>query len=212
MLKVNDKPETRIHKIKQTVMKRLKDRFYIIAILLIVVGIIVLNYSYIIPKPEKTYLINSTFPVNINNTTRFYNKGFGVSASYSSNISFSNPNGTPFHFRLYSVQYLVKGGVNEVYNTTCPSGANQNVSSKFFSFPIHIHVSSKSLDLEISTNADHLNISVTEKEWFMYKDSSNQFFDEIGTPLIIAGIVIAAARLTYNTSSKTKERKALKQE
>ncbi len=204
MPNVNQKKISRRVLIKKATLKAIKDRFYILGILFLAVGILVLDYSYIEPKPYKDFVIHNVFTVNITRNTEFNSKGFAVGYPFSSNISFSDPNGTPFTYRLYYMASYSSNGQIITKNQTFQNGT---VHQENYTTPINTYGPSYSLSLEISTNAPHLHIVVTELSWYVTRNQSNLFLDEIGTSFLIAGFVTMVARLTYNTSALTKERK-----
>lgn len=207
MPRLDQKKISRIVRIRTSILKRMKDRFYIMAIVFIIIGILVLDYSYIEPKPYNDYVFQKTFSVNITNETNFYTSSFPIGGQFSSNISFSNPNGTPFTYRLFYITAYRSYGIPVFKNQTFQEA---NVSQTNFTSPLNTYGASYSLSLIITTNAPHLHIVVTELSWFVTRNQSDLFLDEIGTPFIIAGLVTIVARLTYNTSSRTKERNLAK--
>ncbi len=206
--KVEQKKITSLTRLKTVIMKRLMDRFYVLAIIFIILGILVLNYSYIEPKPYKAYVVDNVFPVSITNKTNFYSTGFVVGGSFISNISFSDPNGTPFSYRLfYIASYTNSTGWPVTKNQTF---LNNSVDQTFYTSPVNAHGISYSLCLIITTNAPHLHVVVTELSWYITRNQSNLFLDEIGVPFLIVGVATMVGRLTYNTSSRTKERNLTK--
>lgn len=210
MPKLEQKKITPADRLKMSIIKRMKDKFYVAAIIFIIVGVLVLNYSYIEPKPYRDYVLDNVYSVNITNKTNFYSNNFPVGGQFFSNISFSDPNGTPFTYRLfYMTSYLNSYGVPVTTNQTVKE---QTVDQTNYSSPINTNGISYTLCLIITTKAPHLHVVVTELSWFITRNQSNLFLDEIGIPFIVAGVATIVGRLSYNTSSRTKERNMAKVE
>ena len=108
MLKVNPKELGRLRKFRNALLKRMRDPFYLASIILIVIGVVILNYSYLEPKPFNDYVEDNVYHVNINNSSVFYASGFAVGGQFHSNISFINPNGTEFSFANFRSFILVE--------------------------------------------------------------------------------------------------------
>ena len=210
MPKLEQKKITPAARLKMSILKRMKDKFYVVAIIFIIVGVLVLNYSYIEPKPYRDYVLDNVYSVNITNKTNFYSNGFTVGGQFFSNISFSDPNGTPFTYRLFYMAYYTNSyGVPVSKNQTFK---NQTVDQTNYTSPINTNGISYTLCLIITTNAPHLHVIVTELSWFITRNQSNLFLDEIGIPFLVAGVATIVARISYNTSSRTKEKNLAKVE
>lgn len=212
MLKVNPKELGRLRKFRNALLKRMRDPFYLASIILIVIGVVILNYSYLEPKPFNDYVEDNVYHVNINNINNssvFYASGFAVGGQFHSNISFINPNGTDFSYRLYYLTgYRNSYGIFVPVNQTVLNG---KVNTTYYTSMIHTYGAPLVLSLVINTSAKNLNITVIEREWYVTRHSSILLFDEIGTPLVIGGVILAIGRLSYNTSTKIKERKFAKE-
>ncbi len=210
MPKLEQKKITPAARLKMSILKRMKDKFYVVAIIFIIVGVLVLNYSYIEPKPYRDYVLDNVYSINITNKTNFYSNGFTVGGQFFSNISFSDPNGTPFTYRLFYMAYYTNSyGVPVSKNQTFK---NQTVDQTNYTSPINTNGISYTLCLIITTNAPHLHVIVTELSWFITRNQSNLFLDEIGIPFLVAGVATIVARISYNTSSRTKEKNLAKVE
>ena len=210
MPKIEQKKITPAARLKMSILKRMKDKFYIVAIIFIIVGILVLNVSYIEPKPYRDYVLDNVYSINITNKTNFYSNSFTVGGQFFSNISFSDPNGTPFTYRLFYMAYYRNAtNIPVVKNETFQE---QTLDQTNYTSPINTKGISYTLCLIITTNAPHLHVVVTELSWFITRNQSNLFLDEIGIPFIVAGVATIVGRLSYNTSSRTKEKNLTKGE
>lgn len=204
MPKLEQKKFTLATRLKISFLRRLKDKFYVVAIILIILGVLVLNYSYIEPKPYKEYVVHNVCSVNITNKTIYYSTGFTVGGQFTSNISFYDPNGTPFTYRLFCMSYYTNSygiPVSDNYTVQENYVEKTNYTSYVNAYGVPITAS-----LIIETNAPHLHIVVTELSWYITRNQSNLFLDEIGESILVAGIITIVGRLSYNTSSRTKEK------
>ena len=203
MLKVNPKKFGKIRRFRNGLLKRLHDPFYLVAIILIAIGVLCLNYSYIEPKPFNSYIEDNVYSVNINNSSVFYAPGFDVGGTFYSNITFINPNGTNFSYRLYCIAFYQSGGLNCYKNYTRLAG---KTNKTYCTRAIHYYGPTQAFSLIINTSAKNLTMTVIERAWVV-TSHSKIIYDEIGTPFLIGGLVFIVSRLSYNTSPKTMERK-----